>query len=234
MPNKKQSARPAESGWLMATALLSLPALRIGIERFGLTLSELEELCRHEAESEMWSQGRKGTLPWRNDVILSAGIIKGPGEDENEWHRLEELCVRFINEITNEDKRRASKGKDRKPTDGSNELTTRREFAECILPPESLEVILGRSESEYRWKLAKELRSRSAILGSALSARSKKQGVKTPGQLGPFIELSRGINRKKRAEVLREIAQRQEEIEARKWRIAGLKKSLKNLPEKLG
>ena len=109
-----------------------------------------------------------------------------------------------------------------------------RSFYSWILPTESLLVILGRSESEYRWKLAKELRSRSAILGSALSARSKKQGVKTPGQLGPIIELSRGINRKKRAEVLREIAQRQEEIEAHKWRIAGLKKSLKNLPEKLG
>jgi len=211
----------------MATALLSLPALRIGIERFGLTLSELEELCRHEAVSEMSSQGRKGTLPWRNDVILSAGISKGPGEDENEWHRLEELRQGFLVEMESEDKRRASKGKD-----GS--LNPRRPFFSWILPTESLLVILGRSESEYRWKLAKELRSRSAILGSALSARSKKQGVKTPGQLGPFIELSRGINRKKRAEVLREIAQRQEEIEAHKWRIAGLKKSLKNLPEKLG
>jgi len=227
MPNKKQSARPAESGWLMATALLSLPALRIGIKRFGLTLSELEELCRYEAEFEMESQGHKGTLPWRSDVVLSAGISKGPGEDENEWHRLEELCQGFLAEMESEDKRRASKGKD-----GS--LNPRRPFYSWILPTESLLVILGRSESEYRWKLAKELRSRSAILGSALSARSKKQGVKTPGQLGPIIELSRGINRKKRAEVLREIAQRQEEIEAHKWRIAGLKKSLKNLPEKLG
>jgi hypothetical protein len=227
MPNKKQSARPAESGWLMATALLSLPALRIGIKRFGLTLSELEELCRYEAEFEMESQGLKGALPWRSDVVLSAGISKGPGEDENEWHRLEELCQGFLAEMESENKRRASKGKD-----GSS--NPRKPFTDTILPSESLKVILGKSDSEYRWKLAKELRSRSAILGSALSARSKKQGVKTPGQLGPIIELSRGINRKKRAEVLREIAQRQEEIEAHKWRIAGLKKSLKNLPEKLG
>ena len=234
MPNKKQSARPAESGWLMATALLSLPALRIGVERFKLTLSELEELCRHEAECEMESQGHKGALPWRRDVILCAGISKGPGEDENEWHRLDELTGRFITEMQKEDKRRAGKGKDRKALDGSNKSTPRREFASWILPSESLEVILGRSESEYRWKLNKELRWRSATLGSALSARNKKQGVNEPNRLGPIIELSRGINRKKRAEVLREIAQRQEEIEAHKWRIAGLKKSLKNLPEKLG
>ena len=227
MPNKKQSARPAESGWLMATALLSLPALRIGVERFKLTLSELEELCRLEAEIEAVSQGHKGALPWRSDVVLSAGIRKRPAGDENEWHRVEELCERFITEMGKEDKRRAIKGKD-----GS--LNPRRPFYSWILPTESLKVILGRSESEYRWKLAKELRWRSATLGSALSARNKKQGVNEPNQLGPIIELSRGINRKKRAEVLREIAQRQEEIEAHKWRIAGLKKSLKNLPEKLG
>lgn len=220
----------------MATALLSLPALRIGVERFKLTLSELEELCRHEAECEMMSQGHKGTLPWRSDVVLSAGIGIGPDdrEDENEWYRLETLCERFVTQIENEDKRRAGKGKDRKPTNGSNELTTRREFASLILPSESLGVILGRSESEYRWKLDKVLRSRSAILGSALSARSKKQGANAPGRLGQIIELSRGINLERRSEVQREIAQRQEMIEAHKWRIAGLKKSLKNLPEKLG
>ena len=52
--------------------------------------------------------------------------------------------------------------------------------------------------------------------------------------LGLIIDLSRVINRNRRAEVLREIASRQKEIDEHKWRIAGLKKSLKNLPEKLG
>ena len=229
MPNKKQSARPAESGWLMATALLSLPALRIGIERFGLTLSELEELCRHEAEFEMESQGLKGALPWRRDVILCAGIGKGPDdkEDENEWYRLERLCERFTSEMEGEEKRRARKGKD-----GSG--NPRKSYASWILPSEHLRVIFGRSESEYRWKLLKSLKSKSEILGSALSEKSKGATSEALEGLGLIIDLSRVINRNRRAEVMREIAQRQEEIEAHKWRIAGLKKSLKNLPEKLG
>jgi len=234
MPNKKQSARPAESGWLMATALLSLPALRIGIKRFGLTLSELEELCRYEAEFEMESQGHKGTLPWRSDVVLSAGISKWPGEDENEWHRHDELRERFITGMQKENKRRADKGKDRKSLDGTNILIPRKTFESWILPQESLKVVLGISEGDYRWKLAKELRSRSAILGSALSAKRKIKVKVALGDLGPIINLSRAINRKKRAEVLQEITQKQVEIDGLKWRIAGLKKSLKNLPEKLG
>lgn len=219
----------------MATALLSLPALRIGVMRFGFTLSELEELCRHEANSEMIEQGHKRLLPWRSDVVLSAGILKGPeGDDENEWHRIEELCERFITEMQKENKRRTGKGKDRKALDGTGSFIPRKTFESWFLPLESLKVILGISESEYRWKLSKELRFRSSILGSALSVRRKIKVRVASGDLGPIINLSRAINRKKRAEVLKEITQKQDEIDGLKWRIAGLKKSLKNLPEKLG
>jgi len=236
MPNKKQSARPAESGWLMATALLSLPALKAGIKRFGLTLSELEELCRYEAELEMMSQGLKGTFPWRTDVVLSAGLGKGPEDetDESEWYRLEELGERFITEMQKEDKRRAGKGKDRKALDGSNKSIPRREFASWILPAESRKVIFNRSDSEYRWKLAKSLRSKSEVLGSALSANAGRAKRKASGGLGKVIELSRAINRQKRNDILKEIEERELEIWKNRLAIAGLRKWLKNVPEKLG
>lgn len=229
MPNKKQSARPAESGWLMATALLSLPALRTGIKRFGLTLSELEELCRFEAELEMTSQGLEGVFPWRSDVVLSAGLGKGPEDetDESEWYRLEELNERFIAEMQKEDKRRASKGKDGSGND-------RRPLSSWILPAETRKVIFNSSHSDYRWKLNKALLSRSEVLGSALSAKAGRDKRKTPGGLGEVIELSKAINRQKRKEILKEIEERELEIWKSRLAIKGLRKWLKNVPEKLG
>lgn len=220
----------------MATALLSLPALRTGIKRFGLTLSELEELCRFEAELEMTSQGLEGVFPWRSDVVLSAGLGKGPEDetDESEWYRLEELNERFIAEMQKEDKRRAGKGKDRKALDGSNRSIPRREFASWILPAETRKVIFNSSHSDYRWKLNKALRSRSEVLGSALSAKAGRDKRKTPGGLGEVIELSKAINRQKRKEILKEIEERELEIWKSRLAIKGLRKWLKNVPEKLG
>jgi hypothetical protein len=228
MPNKKQSARPAESGWLMATALLSLPALRAGVERFGFTLSELEELCRIEAEFEMTQKGYQGRLPWRSDVLLSAGINKGPDwDDEMDCVRVEELLESFVSEMEKEEKGRAGKGRD-------SSGNPRRTFSSWILPPESLRVILGKSDSEYRWKLNKELRAKSAILGSELATKGKRQERKVSSGIGRIIELSRETNRNKRKNVLERIARHKLEIEGLRLTIAGLRKSLKNLPEKLG
>lgn len=227
MPKKKQSARPAESGWLMATALLSLPALRIGIERFGLTLSELEELCRLEAEGEMKSQGENGHLPWRNDLLLSAGLNLLGDENDLVWIQVEERRESFILAMENEDKRRKGKGRD-----GSGNL--RRTFNSWILPKEHLQVILGRSGSEYRWKLEKELRARSALLGSEISSKGKRPAKLSSGKLWKILELSRRVNRKRRAELLAEIEQRVAEIIGCRLRISALRKFLKNYPEKLG
>ena len=227
MPKKKQSARPAESGWLMATALLSLPALRIGVERFGLTLSELEELCRVEAEGEMVIQGESKQLPWRNDVILSAGLNLLEDENELVWNRVEGFRESFILAMESEDKRRKGKGRD-----GSG--NPRRTFSSWILPKESLQVILGRSGSEYRWKLEKELRARSELLGSELSPRGKKPTKLSSGKLWKLFELSRGVNRKRRADLLEEIEQSEAEIYGWRLTISGLRKFLKNYPEKLG
>lgn len=227
MPNKKQSARPAGSGWLMATALLSLPALRIGVQRFGLTLSELEELCRFEAEFEMTHQGERGHLPWRKDVHLSAGLNLSEDEDDNAWSRVEDLMDSFALAMEKEDKNRKRKGRD-------SSGNPRRTFSSWLLPRESLLVILGRSGSEYRWKLEKELRARSALLGSELSPRGEKPTKLSSGNFWKVLELSREINRKRRAEILAEIEQREVEIDAYRWRITGLRKFLKNYPEKLG
>jgi hypothetical protein len=228
MPKKKKSARPAESGWLMATALLSLPALKIGVKRFGLTLSELEEFCRIEAEFEMEQAGYQGRLPWRIDVLLSAGIGKRPDwDDEMEWDRWENLVESFHEELQKENQRRAGKGKD-----GSG--NSRRTFSSWILPRESLLVILGKSVSEYRWKLDKDLRAKSAILASELSAKRNNLRPKVTGSLGLILEQSRENNRTKRAEVLKIL----EKLDVRMWEtrinIAGFKKRLKNFPEKLG
>ena len=227
MPKKKKSARPAESGWLMATALLSLPALRIGVQRFGLTLSELEELCRFEAEFEMKHQGERGHLPWRKDVHLSAGLNVSEDENDNVWFRVEDLVESFALAMEKEDKSRKAKG-----LDGSR--NPRRTFRSLVLPRESLLVILGRSGTDYRWKLEKELRARSALLGSELSSKGRKPTKLSSGNLWKVLELSREINRKRRAELLAEIEQTEIEIDAYRWRISGLRKFLKNYPEKLG
>jgi hypothetical protein len=236
MLNKKQSARPAESGWLMATALLSLPALKTGIERFGFTLSELEELCRYEAESEMTSRGLKGRLPWRSDVILSAELSKGPedGADESEWYRLEELRERFIAEMEREDKKRMNKGMDRKSEDGTNNLTTRRTFTSWILPDESRKVIFNESGSESRWSLRNKLKFRSDVFASALSEKTIRLEKHAPKALKDLIETSRSINRKKREGILAEIEEREVEIWKQKSAIKGLRKWLKHVPKKLG
>jgi len=228
MPSKKQSARPAESGWLMATALLSLPALRIGVERFGLTLSELEELCRIEAEFEMKDKGYQGRLPWRSDVLLSAGISKGPDwDDQMDWDRWEDLVFGFYEEVQKENKRRAGKGKD-----GSG--NSRRTFSSWILPRESLLVILGKSESEYRWKLDKDLRLKSAILGSELCTKRNKLRQMDTGNLERLLQLSRENNSRKRARVLKAIEKLKLEMEGVRMTLAGFRKRLKDFPKKLG
>ena len=84
MPNKKQSARPAESKWLLESGVIGIDKTLKLIRLSQRPLLELEHLFRPwSGEGLSWTE--KQSLPWR--FIESAPFASGY-ELEDEWERL--------------------------------------------------------------------------------------------------------------------------------------------------
>lgn len=84
MPNKKQSARPAESGWLLEVGVIGIDKTLKLIRLSGKTLLEIEHLFRPwSGEGLSWKE--KQSLPWR---FIERAPFEDDSEMEDEWEDL--------------------------------------------------------------------------------------------------------------------------------------------------
>ena len=104
MPNKKQSARPAESKWLLESGVIGIDKTLKLIRLSQRPLLELEHLFRPwSGEGLSWTE--KQSLPWR--LIESYFHDQNGGEMEDEWEHLS-------TDLEHDEKLKASKGGSRK------------------------------------------------------------------------------------------------------------------------
>lgn len=84
MPNKKQSARPAESRWLLEVGVIGIDKTLKLIRLSGKTLLEIEHLFRPwSGEGLSWKE--KQSLPWR---FIERAPFEDDSEMEDEWEDL--------------------------------------------------------------------------------------------------------------------------------------------------
>lgn len=84
MPNKKQSARPAESGWLLEVGVIGIDKTLKLIRLSRKTLLEIEHLFRPwSGEGLSWKE--KQSLPWR---FIERTPFEDDSEMEDEWEDL--------------------------------------------------------------------------------------------------------------------------------------------------
>lgn len=103
MPNKKQSARPAESGWLLEVGVIGIDKTLKLIRLSGRTLLEIEHLFRPwSCEGLSWKE--KQSLPWR---FIERAPFEDDSEMEDEW---EDLGM----DLEHDEGLKASKGGSRK------------------------------------------------------------------------------------------------------------------------
>jgi hypothetical protein len=103
MPNKKQSARPAESGWLLEVGVIGIDKTLKLIRLSGKTLLEIEHLFRPwSGEGLSWKE--KQSLPWR---FIERAPFEDDSEMEDEW---EDLGM----DLEHDEGLKASKGGSRK------------------------------------------------------------------------------------------------------------------------
>ena len=80
MPNKKQSARPAESGWLLEIGVLGVAKSLSWMEKTGLTLLEMEHLLR------CWGVAGLSREHYRELVSKRMNVAPEPWKDSSsEW-----------------------------------------------------------------------------------------------------------------------------------------------------
>ena len=84
MPNKKQSARPAEAGWLLEVGVIGIDKTLKLVRLSQRPLLELEHLFRPCSGGGLsWSE--KQALPWR---FVERAPFESDSEMEDEWEHL--------------------------------------------------------------------------------------------------------------------------------------------------
>jgi hypothetical protein len=115
MPNKKQSARPAESGWLLEVGVIGIAKTLKLLEVHGCTLLELEQLLRPLCRQGV-KMSDKAKLPWLKipsapwerahplgswmECLGRATTEKGKALTKSEWQT---LACEWHSEIPGED-----------------------------------------------------------------------------------------------------------------------------------
>ena len=114
MPNKKQSARPAESGWLLEVGVIGIDKTLKLIRLSKRPLLEIEYLFRPWSGDGL-SFADKKSLPWR---FIESSPFESDSEIEDEW---ESLGM----DLEHDEELKSRKGGSRKALHKSEALTSR-------------------------------------------------------------------------------------------------------------
>jgi len=125
MPNKKQSARPAESGWLLEVGVIGIDKTLKLIELTNWTLVELEIMARQlslrPVEGEATDPKKKTGLPWfpideAHRTEFEPDLISYPIEGREDYQRcLERFFKCLVSEAESKRKKGRGPTSDRQP-----------------------------------------------------------------------------------------------------------------------
>lgn len=167
MPNKKQSARPAESGWLMEVGVIGIDKTLKLIKLSKWTLKELEILFRQlslkSVLGETTDHKKKMGLPWfpidnANRTEFEPDLISSPIEGKEDYQRCLE---RFFKCLVSEAESKRKKG--RGPT------SDRQPLSRWLMSAETLDLIVKGPEGvEVRSKRLRKIKAYSLVLADAV------------------------------------------------------------------
>jgi hypothetical protein len=167
MPNKKQSARPAESGWLLEVGVIGIDKTLKLIKLSKWTLVELEILFRQHSikpvEGETTDPQKKAGLPWfpideAHRTEFEPDLILYPIEGREDYQRcLERFFKCLVSE--SESKRRKGRG----PT------SDRQPLYRWLMNADTLNLIVKGPEGvEVRSKRLKKIKAYCLLLADAV------------------------------------------------------------------
>lgn len=196
MPNKKQSARPAESGWLLEAGVIGIDKTLKLIKLTKWTIVELELFFRHislkSTLGEAASYERKKILPWLK-IVQEPGQMEGelithPIEGQEHYQRCIERLIKCL-VLDEESKRKKGRG----PT------SDRQPLHRWLMDAGTLDLIVKGPEGvEVLSKRLKKIKAYCSVLSYAIQVICGERRT-MPGNYPP--EVKRWVSRRDLAKV---------------------------------
>jgi hypothetical protein len=258
MPNKKQSARPAESGWLLEVGVLGIDKTLKLLKLHGCTLLELEQILRPLCRQGV-KMSDKAKLPWLvipsapwerahplgswMECLERATTEKGKALTKSEWQM---LACEWHSEIPGEDEfhyfndslerfERAQKAKGLSRGRG-REREHRPPLEKWMFGAETLNIFEpGAWDNDEQRQKFKRIKAHSLALGGALEEIAGSGRVKSalyPKKIEEIIKHSRALPLSRRANLSRLISSAKALLKEHDAKRALLSEQVENLRER--